>query len=333
LPKASKDDKGSKTIGVKTAKNGILYVVGQVVGSFSILVLLALLARLLKPSNFGLYAIVIAFYTLLGIIGNFGIGTALRKKLAETNDKTRRSTLISNSYFIAMAASLIIAIAGVLLSSTIATYVYHDSSLAGALQLASVLVIFWVFFNLTIAVLVGLEKVKEATIIDLFYSVVQPIAAVGLVVLGYGILGAVSGIAISIVLGSALGLFYLSKEIENRIIKPTKKIIKELMAFSTPIATSNIALLGPQNFAILLLGVYATSAIVGNYNAAYEIGNFVGIIFSSSTQHVLKGKHKVKDEQHVQRQHLLYTFVSSAASCICGRGSPASYVPVLLRTL
>lgn len=283
MPKPSKEEKNVKNPHVKTAKNGILYVVGQIVGSFSILILLSLLARLLKPSNFGLYAIVIAFYTLLGIIGNFGIGTALRKKLAETENKTKRSELISNSYFMAMAIALVIAIAGVVLSGSIAAYIYHEPSLATALQLASVLVIFWVFFNLTIAVLVGLEKVKEATIIDLFYSVVQPIAAVGLVVLGYGIFGAVTGIAISIVLGSVLGLFFLSKEIDNRIIKPTKKMIKELMEFSIPIATSNIALLGPPNFAILLLGVYATSAIVGNYNAAYELGNFVGIIFSSST--------------------------------------------------
>ena len=153
LAKTSKEGKDTKTIGVKTARNGIIYVVGQIVGSFSILVLLALLARLLKPANFGLYAIVIAFYTLLGIIGNFGIGTALRKKLAETNDKAKRSALISNSYSIAMLIALIIAVAGVLLSGTIANYVYHQPSVATALQLASILVIFWVFFNLTIAVL------------------------------------------------------------------------------------------------------------------------------------------------------------------------------------
>jgi O-antigen/teichoic acid export membrane protein len=283
LPEPAKESEAVTKLGVRAARSGTIYVVGQVVASVSVLVLLALLARLLQPAEFGLYAIIIAFYTLLGICGNFGIGTALRKRLPEAKDKKERSELISNAYAIALVIAIIIAVLGVIFSSDIATYVYHQPSIAMALQLASLLVIFWVIFNLTMSVLVGLEKVKEATIIDLFYSILQPIAAVGLVLLGYGIFGAIAGIAISIILGSLLGIFYLSKHIEKRIIKPTKKIIKELMAFSTPIATSNIAVLGPPNFAILLLGVYAASSVVGNYNAAYELGNFVGIIFTSAT--------------------------------------------------
>lgn len=281
MPESSKTDNAKSSVGIKTAKNGVLYVVGQLVGSVSILVLLILLARLLQPALFGLYAIVIAFYTLLGIGGNFGVGTALRKRLPETKDKEERSALISNGYVIAMAVSLVIAIAGILLSHYIAVSIYHQPSLSTALQLASVLVIFWVFFNLTIAVLVALDKVLEATIIDLVYSVIQPIAAITLVLLGYGIFGAIDGIAISIVLGSMIGLYYLSKEI-HRLIKPTKKLLKELFSFSAPVATSNMALLGPSNFAILLLGVYASAMVVGNYNAGYELGNFVGIVFSSA---------------------------------------------------
>jgi O-antigen/teichoic acid export membrane protein len=283
LPAKQPNDAASQnTTSVKAARSGVIYVVGQVVGSVSVLVLLALLARLLKPSEFGLYAIIIAFYTLLGIAGNFGIGTALRKRLPETKDKSERSELITNAYAIAMVIALIIAVVGVVFSGTIANYVYHQPQIASGLQLASILVIFWVFFNLTISVLVGLENVVQATIIDLLYSILQPIMAIGLVLLGYGIFGAIAGIAISIIIGSLLGLYYLSKHID-KIIKPTKKIIKELMDFSTPIATSNIAVLGPPNFAILLLGVYAASSVVGNYNAAFELGGFVSIIFTSAT--------------------------------------------------
>ncbi len=279
MDKRHKNGKPGK--GVKTARNSILYVGGQIAGSFSVLVLLLLLARLLHPAEFGLYAIVIAFYTLLGIGGQFGVGTALRKMLPEAGGKAARARLIINSYAIVMAIAVIIAVLGLIFSGAIATSIYHQPTIASALQLASVIVIFWAFFNITIAVLVGLERVREATIIDLLYSVLQPIIAVGLVLLGYGVFGAMAGIAISIIIGSALGLAYLWKEIGDNIIRPTKDAIKKLLDFSVPVATSNIALLGPANFAILLLGVYATSTVVGNYNAGYELGNFVGIIFTS----------------------------------------------------
>jgi O-antigen/teichoic acid export membrane protein len=278
--------------GVKTARNSILYVGGQIAGSFSVLVLLLLLARLLHPAEFGLYAIVIAFYTLLGIGGQFGVGTALRKMLPEASNKAERAKLIINSYVIVMVVAIAIAIVGLIFSSAIATSIYHQPSIAGALQLASVLVIVWAFFNLTIATLVALDRVKEATIIDLLYSVMQPIAAVSLVLLGYGVFGALAG------------------------IRPAKETIKKLLDFSAPVATSNIALLGPANFAILLLGVYATSAIVGNYNAGYELGNFVGIIFTSVAfvllpvfAGTLSKKETAKDIGRIYNSTIYYTLL------------------------
>ncbi len=283
MPDASKARKEIRKLGVRAARSGSLYVAGQVAASLSVLIMLVLLARFLQPSLFGLYAIIVAFYSLLGTFAQFSMGTAVRKKVPELKDRKQRSVLISNAYAIATTIAIVIAIAGILLSGDIATHIYHQPSIATPLALASVLVVFWMLFNLTSAVLVGLDKVKEATIIDLVYSVLQPIAAVGLVYLGFGVLGAIAGITFSIIVGSALGLFYLSKQIDNLIIKPTKKVIKELMEFATPVATSNIALLGPPYFAILLLGVYAASSVVGNYNAGYELGNFVGIIFSSTT--------------------------------------------------
>jgi O-antigen/teichoic acid export membrane protein len=302
--------------GVKTARNSILYVGGQIAGSFSVLVLLLLLARLLHPAEFGLYAIVIAFYTLLGIGGQFGVGTALRKMLPEASNKAERAKLIINSYVIVMVVAIAIAIVGLIFSSAIATSIYHQPSIAGALQLASVLVIVWAFFNLTIATLVALDRVKEATIIDLLYSVMQPIAAVSLVLLGYGVFGALAGIAISIIIASVLGLAYLWKEIKGHIIRPAKETIKKLLDFSAPVATSNIALLGPANFAILLLGVYATSAIVGNYNAGYELGNFVGIIFTSVAfvllpvfAGTLSKKETAKDIGRIYNSTIYYTLL------------------------
>ena len=67
----------------RVARHGIIYVTGQMVGSVAVFLTLIILARQLQPAELGLYAIAIAFYTLLGIFSTFSMGTALRKKLAE----------------------------------------------------------------------------------------------------------------------------------------------------------------------------------------------------------------------------------------------------------
>ena len=57
--------------------------------------------------------------------------------------------------------------------------------------------------------------------------------------------------------------------------------MKHMLDFSAPVLASNVATYVPPNLAILLLGVYASTAIVGNYNAAFRFGNFVSVILVS----------------------------------------------------
>ena len=98
----------------RVARHGIIYVAGQVVGSVAVFLTLIILARQLHPAELGLYAIAIAFYTILGIFSTFSMGTSMRKKLAEDRDKRGKVKLVSSAYSIALTFSLIIALIGVL---------------------------------------------------------------------------------------------------------------------------------------------------------------------------------------------------------------------------
>src|SRR5579864_2958601 len=141
----------TRNLGVKAAKSTVIYTVGNIIGSAVVLLLLIILARMLNPSDFGLYAIAVAFYTLLSVGGHFGMGTALRKELPQILDqKERVAKLISNSYVVALAVALVVSVVAMLLSNFIAVNVYHNPGLSGTLILASSLVFLYAFFNLTL---------------------------------------------------------------------------------------------------------------------------------------------------------------------------------------
>ena len=303
MPRSSSTRSEIKKLGLSTAKGSVIFVAAQVLSSVVTLLLLVGMTRLLKPAEFGLYSIAVAFAAVLGMGGNFGIGTALRKMLPESIRKKQRVLdLINGSYFISCVLALAISILGIIFSGWIAVHVYNNASLALPLQIASAVVFLSVIMNTTFGALVGIEKVKEAAIADILYSTFQLIASVPLVLAGYGIVGAMVGYSFGFFVGICIGLFYLVRKISYKITRPLRKTAGELLRFSLPIAVSNIAAFGATNFAVLILGVYASAVVVGNYSAAFRLGSIFTIVLSSLTFILLASFSKAFSNRNMSRK-------------------------------
>ncbi len=273
-----------RDLGSKAMRSGSFFVSSKVISAIITLLLLVFLARELMPADYGIYTIVVAFYTLLGMGGNFGMGTALRKKLSERNiSKDKKRELVQNGLAIAGIISLAIAIAGIILSGAIVNDIYHNPAMLYPIIVASVCVLLSVLFNLSVAILVGLGSNRHSSIGNIVYAVSQAILVVGLVLLGYGILGAITGLAISLAIGFIYCIIRITHITGAFLPRIEKSISKELTGFSMPIVTSNIAISGTTSLAILLLGVFAASTVVGSYGAAYKLGRFFELIMTSMT--------------------------------------------------
>ena len=204
--KVEKD--AARDLGVKAAKGTLIYTTGNIVGSLAVLLLLAILARLLTPSDFGLYAVAIAFYYIFATHYIFGV--VLRKELPNSRSREHASELMSNCYFVALIIAFAVAVVAMLFSNVIAVSVYHNAGLTLPLQLAAILVFFYVLFNVLLATLIAIGKVAEGTIMYLVYSFAQLFASTALVLMGYGVFGAIAGLGISLAIPSLLGVYWAS---------------------------------------------------------------------------------------------------------------------------
>jgi O-antigen/teichoic acid export membrane protein len=267
----------------RVARHGIIYVGGQMVGSLASFLTIIILTRQLDPASYGFYAIAISFYTILGIFATFSMGTAMRKKLAEDRGREGKVRLISSAYSIGLSFSLLIALIGIVASGFIAGTIYHQPQMAGALALASLLAVFWALFNITIAILVGIGRVKESAIVDVVYSVIQLVGAPLLVALGFGLIGAITGLGLGLILGTVAGLIYIFKDlkIERQAVDPDT--MKEIVSFSFPVFVSTLALQGAYTLGVLVLGTFVNAGTVGDYFNAYKLGSIFVIIISSLT--------------------------------------------------
>lgn len=270
-----------ESTGVKTAKNSIIYVAGQLIGSVASLAAIVVFARLLMPGGFGIYSVVVAFYTLLALIGGFAIGATVRKKLPEKKGD-EKYRFVASAYTIALTVSLAVALIGVMASGYLAANIYHQQ-IARLIIIASVLVVFWMLFNLTTSVLVAHGKVVEATIMDFVYSFGFLGFGTLFILAGYGVLGAIAGLAMGIIAGAIVGIYYMPEKRKIISHRPSAKDGKEIIGFAAPVFASNMAQRGLNSFGVLFLALYVSTAVVGNYSVAYQIGSFVVVIVTAFT--------------------------------------------------
>jgi O-antigen/teichoic acid export membrane protein len=275
--------------GVAIAKDSIQFTTASVVRAAGTLLMLILLARLLRPADFGLYSIVFALVTLLGLNTDYGVGNALRKKLPELRSISSVSTLISNSFAIALLASLVIAAVGVALSGYIALHLYHEASLALPIIIGAALMPFSALFTVTSSTLLGLRKSGKASAGFVMHSIFQLIFSVGLVLLGYGISGALLGMLLGYVVAFIFTFALLRLEPNWKFSMPQWGPIREVAYFSAPIFSANAAGSGVRNLGVLLLGLFVSAIVIGNYSAAFRLGSFGDVILGGGMSVLLPG--------------------------------------------
>ncbi len=270
-------------LGVATAKGGVSYVSASLVRSLFIFLLLVILVRLLQPAYYGFYTIAISFYAIIEIIGYFGIGTALRKRLPESETDVQKAHVVNGAYLITSLMGVILAVIAFLLSNYIAVTYYNNTALTLLLEIASITVISDTLYNVGVSTLLGLGKNGHAAISNVSYAAVNLVVSPALVLLGFGVAGALIGNLVAFTFAMFLSLFYIIRAIGFRFHMPSKPMMKYLMQFSLPVFVSNAANIGATNFGVLFLGIFASAAMVGNYGAAFKLGSFVTVILSATT--------------------------------------------------
>jgi stage V sporulation protein B len=301
---------------VSTASGGATFLIGWLTRSAVMLLLLVILARLLGPDDFGLYTIVIALFYLLEMIGYLGVDAAIRKRLPETKGTQQKRVIINSGFISSGSVAIALAVVMLFLSGFIANSIYGNGTLELPIEAAAAAVIFSAIFNAASASLLGLRKNAEAAKANVAFAFGCLVAAPLFVLQGYGVLGAVLGLAVGNAVAAIISLVYLNRSVVLNAYFPKTSEIKELIVFSLPIFVSNLAATFATSFGVLLLGVYASSFVVGNYGIAFKFGSFIIIVLNAinsvllpSFSYALTRKSLAKRMSEIYAGSIYYTLI------------------------
>lgn len=260
----------------QSAQGSIALFAGNLTATIGQTIASILIARLLGPEQYGSYSLVLVIPSLFQLFVSLGVNTAVTRFVA--HHASRNETETAKRF--AESALLLTLFSGVVLSgvcyvsaTALSQYLFHRAYLAQYVELASAIVSGQALLNTAIAAAIGWNAMGQASIANVIVALTKLLLSPLLIVLGFGLVGAIAGQTLAAVFGAAIvvGILYGSK------IRPFKarwrsltSDAKQMMGYALPAFSAGILSgVWPYYLSVVSAAV-ATDVVIGYYQAAYN---------------------------------------------------------------
>jgi teichuronic acid exporter len=252
---------GTVVLALRTALSQVIILGGTVV-----------LARQLKPSEFGTFAMVQFVLTVFTLVGDAGLGGALIQKSGHPNERELSTVFWAQ---LGLSAAVFAAVSG----STLVLPLMWPSLPARAPSLLLALGVNFIFLSLRVVPTILLERelhFVRLAIVDTLNAITFYLVASILALSGFGVWALVLGVLAQGVLGCAAAF----------ALRPYRPwavfdlaLVKELLAFGLPFQARGALSLATRAVVPVVVGARLGSHAVGELNWAWETG-FFALTFS-----------------------------------------------------
>jgi O-antigen/teichoic acid export membrane protein len=280
----------------KSARGGFFLISGSTLAMIIMAVAAILVGKLLGPESYGDYNLTILVPQILLLFTDLGVNTGIirfassSRSTTNTNDHTLR--VIRHGMMFRLIAGLLIFAVSLLLSGFLAATLINRPGLGLYVQIASLSILFQIVFTTATSTFVGLDKTEYNALATNIQAITKTVISVALVLLGFGIAGAVVGYAGGyIVAGIIAGLIFLRLAPKPRQNNSGtyRQTFKTLATYGLPLYISAVVTGFLPLFSQVILAFYVSSANVGNYRAAINFITLIAVIPLSITTALLPG--------------------------------------------
>jgi O-antigen/teichoic acid export membrane protein len=247
------------------------------------------LVRYLGPNDYGVYALALSVAGVLALPADFGVTRSAARFIAERRGNLAEVTgVLRHGIRLKSIGALVVAVALALLAGPIAD-AYGAPGLKTALRIVALAMVLqgFMYFFTTAFEAIGRNSVGfRLTAVE---SAVEFSAALGLVLAGAGVSGALGGRAIGYGFGTALGAFLLLRIIRrsDRALSPSATVLtaRRIARYAGTMLVIDAAFAAFGYIDVLLIGAFLDPAAAGSFNAPMQIitlTEFVALALASA---------------------------------------------------
>jgi stage V sporulation protein B len=271
-------------IAERAARGGVYLFIGNALSIVVLAIGSIIIARLLGPASYGIYTLVLAVPSLFISIADAGMSSALVRfpaklrsegDLAGTNRAIRLAFLLK--LFLSVAAFLICYFG----ADLIGTALLNRPDSTPYLQLAGLLIIFQAILNAASNSFIGLDIMQYSASTQIIYSLLKSILSPALILLGFGIGGAIAGFIIGVLFAGAIGTILLfakrARSTSSLASRPAVQL-RALISYSLPLYMASLLSVLITQYQNLVLARFVNDMQIGNFNAAWNFNSLLSIL-------------------------------------------------------
>jgi stage V sporulation protein B len=236
-------------------------------------------ARFLGPETFGMYSIVTSIVFLISAVLMTSVQQTTAKFVAEN---IRQRDAVKYQMFKIQAIISSLFFAAYYMLSPIIAQLLNDAQLVPYVRYCALIIVFQSLFSVYAGYLNGMRSFKGQAILISLYSLLKAALLILLVVLGYSIIGAITGFVAATLISLIASIIILKLK-----PKPDKLKNTDILKFAVPLFMFNIItviLMNIDLFFVKALSNPSTANILsGYYNSALQISRAPYYIISSLT--------------------------------------------------
>jgi O-antigen/teichoic acid export membrane protein len=247
------------------------------------------IARLLGPSSYGLYSLAFVLPALFASVIDFGASDALTRFAASLRAQqkyARLASMMSSGLFLRVITSSAAFLLAFGFSSQLAAFVLDRHDMGQLVAVASVMIVFQGLWELSCETLVGLDRADQSALIGILPDVVRVVLSPVLIVVGLGVVGAITGQVSGYALAGLLGMWLLlthrgalrKMSIEGGSKSDPGRDVRTMLAYGLPIYIGGLLATVLDQYQNIVLAFFTSNAEIGNFNAAMNFTALIGIV-------------------------------------------------------
>jgi O-antigen/teichoic acid export membrane protein len=260
-----------------SARGGFQLFWGIVLSTIVSAIGMIVLARLMRPEDYGLYTIALAAPSLIGIFRDWGMNSAMVKYTAQYSAEEKpervRSILLAGLIF-EVVLGLALTFVSFALSGFIASDIFKRP-ITGLIEISSVTVLAGGLLTAAQAAFTGREQMQPNSVTLVLSALFRGILSPALVYVGFGVSGAVIGYSAGVLGGSLVGVVFMLAIYENLKQKNASaeslqvwETMKFMFKYGLPLSLSSLFTSFLNQFYTFIIAVYASNYLIGNYAVA-----------------------------------------------------------------
>jgi len=268
----------------ESARGGLFLFVGY----FMSLVILAVgsmvVGRLLGPEDFGVFSLALVPSTLILSFLDLGVGAALTRFAAKFRAEGRFdavASILRTGFLYIFVVSATATVLCFVFSEPLAAILLNRSELAYLVRIGSMIILFQALFNFLSGAFSGLDRMEGNALILNSEAIAKSLLSPTLIVLGFGVAGAVLGHVASYVIAAIIGVAFFIK-LYRMLGRPARNSffgdIRIMVSYGFPLYAANLLNRVSSQVQLLVLAFFASNTEIGNFNVAAGLLALVGVL-------------------------------------------------------